>query len=782
MSKVKINNAMDIAAAVLADEQENSIAAYEYDGIELTQTDPVIMRNTLLLTIFRPCSFLILRANKDKEMEYDEFQFRVEMLFAKGIKHNNKIYKVLGASSSLKENKVWMATRDVIEAIHSYFGSAQETLAYLGIYTSNCHHGIWEIEHKIKVVDDGYKVNSNLITGDGEGYIPRDVLKEMELPDRQLQIRLHGETWIGKGTLHPHDGDTFLIPKSMIKGKGIPSNGKQYVILGIREVARALKFSSSWTLLQFFSKETIESTLPRLNEELDKLEGVLIDKKKALQFLGSVEDKERFKLESYLHAGLSPTHPWLTNRLKKHLKKRYRDLALGSAVDITGYMAAVADIPDKAICCKDKPAGEFVLTRYPIRDKMSFVKVINKPDLIDGALNGSVYVNNDTILQIDGDYDGDLLVVIDEKAFVDEVGSLAFRNGYRRLDEGTKERKNDSLELLPFVASEAVSIGNKVGYITYLINASILIEKTELIPILSKNLQMEVQSLKWETTYDRDAINKIAEELEIVETFRECKFNKKAFITHVPEVSKQYKGHPMFIPYNIVKKRFMDLNDGDDLLSFRYDIPIYDYNLTKHLSETASVVNLYNGWISDILESYREDDDKLNEALNTPITFIKSWSVSKKNERKEYACAVWSIVHKRSSGIGIGSAAFHVFENEILELLGRSPKSNPVPKERSNGRLKTLTAVGGYYSEPGQDNWTKINSFRSKVRELGRQVTVEIKQNPADNNGKDFYANNLRLGSLPKDQFSSYRDIQVGDSFNAIITQKGKAVYLHTLS
>ena len=256
MSHVKQNPAMDIAAVVLAEEQENSIAAYEFDGIEQTQAEPVIMRNTLLLTIFRPCSFLILRAKKDGEIEYDEFQARVEMLFAKGIKHNNRTYKVLGGSSSLKDGKVWMATKGVIEAIHSYFGSSQEALAYLGIYTSNCHHGIWEIEHEVKVIDDGYKVNGMLITGDGEGYIPKALFEELSMEEKQIQVRLHGEVWIGKGTLHPYDGDEFIIPKSMIKGKRIPKSGHQYFILGIREVARELKFSSSWTLLQFLSKET----------------------------------------------------------------------------------------------------------------------------------------------------------------------------------------------------------------------------------------------------------------------------------------------------------------------------------------------------------------------------------------------------------------------------------------------------------------------------------------------------------------------------------------------
>jgi hypothetical protein len=137
-----------------------------------------------------------------------------------------------------------MATKGVIQAIHSYFGSSQEALAYLGIYTSNCHHGIWETEHEIKIVDDGYKVSDKLITGDGEGYIPRAQYDELNLEQRQIQVRLHGEKWIGKGTLHPYDGDEFIIPKSMIKGKGMPKDGKQYFILGIREAARELKFSS----------------------------------------------------------------------------------------------------------------------------------------------------------------------------------------------------------------------------------------------------------------------------------------------------------------------------------------------------------------------------------------------------------------------------------------------------------------------------------------------------------------------------------------------------------
>ena len=249
----------------------------------------------------------------------------------------------------------------------------------------------------------------------------------------------------------------------------------------------------------------------------------------------------------------------------------------------------------------------------------------------------------------------------------------------------------------------------------------------------------------------------------------------------MPDVPACYMDKPLFIPYNVVKERFESLDKGKDLLSFRYDLPIYDYDIAKYQSESSSVVNLYQSWVSDIIESYGEDDDSINDALSAPISFLERWSLSKTKDRNGYACSIWALVHRRSNGVGIGSAAFHVFEDEILQLLGKEPKLNTTAHVKPNGLIKTLTAVGGYYDMPGGDSWSKLNTFRQKVKEMGRQVTVEVKQNPVDEYGKDFFVDSLRLGSLPKDQFALYGDIQVGDSFEAIITQKSKALYLHTL-
>ena len=49
MSHIKQNNAMDIVATVLAKQQENSIAGYDFNGIELTQSDSLIMGISLIM-------------------------------------------------------------------------------------------------------------------------------------------------------------------------------------------------------------------------------------------------------------------------------------------------------------------------------------------------------------------------------------------------------------------------------------------------------------------------------------------------------------------------------------------------------------------------------------------------------------------------------------------------------------------------------------------------------------------------------------------------------------
>ena len=55
---MKNTKIMDIVCDILEDQQQNSIDCYEFNGIDLTLTESIRMQSTILLTLFRPCSFV----------------------------------------------------------------------------------------------------------------------------------------------------------------------------------------------------------------------------------------------------------------------------------------------------------------------------------------------------------------------------------------------------------------------------------------------------------------------------------------------------------------------------------------------------------------------------------------------------------------------------------------------------------------------------------------------------------------------------------------------------
>jgi hypothetical protein len=276
-------------------------------------------------------------------------------------------------------------------------------------------------------------------------------------------------------------------------------------------------------------------------------------------------------------------------------------------------------------------------------------------------------------------------------------------------------------------------------------------------------------------------LNELAKELEVMDVYRECKFNKSSFITHIPCIDEGYVGHYLFEPYRIVESRFKSIYPNRDLLHYRYNVPLHNYDTSACYEEVSSVQRLFNGWISDILQEYKAEDSDPTEALQAPINFLREWSASKLENRKEYAVAVWSATHIRKSG-SIGSFAFHCFEDEMLELIQECEgESQPISTQPVPSELKTLRAVGGYFSLSGSDISDKLRRFKSKVKSIGRTAVVEIKPNDVDPQGLDFHVGEIRLGSLPKDMFDQYSHLQIGDTFESMISFSGKVVYLHTI-
>ena len=191
-------NIQTILNTVIQEEKDNTIQSYTYDGLEIQQSERVIMRNTLLLHLFNADSFLTLRCKKHPEVEYDSFRNSLEMLFISGISHEGRLYKLLGAGSSLKDGKVLLSTEDVITTLQPQFSNCAELLSYMGIYTSSNSFGIYDLEYSLSLMDQEYQ-SGGIISSDGLGFIPISLIEELNLPIRQLQIRIVGNNWQCKG-------------------------------------------------------------------------------------------------------------------------------------------------------------------------------------------------------------------------------------------------------------------------------------------------------------------------------------------------------------------------------------------------------------------------------------------------------------------------------------------------------------------------------------------------------------------------------------------------------
>jgi hypothetical protein len=751
-----------------------SVPVFTYDGRgEPVMKGEVSVRATLLETLFDPSQVAILEVRRDPEVDRDVFNYRLECILARGISHRGKTFRILGGSSSIKDGKLWLGTEEVRRAIHRYFLSAQEALTYFGIFTSGCYHGIHELTRDIRVVPDG-----ELGTGDGMGFIPRPLVLELVGMERQVQVRLVGKDWLAKGTLHPHDGREIILPQSMIKGKDMPVSGRCTFHLGIRDIAATRPYGSNFTILQWFDRETITRLIPAVEQALADLQGVLSDREKALAFLGRLaeDSEERTTLERFLKAGVPPTHRWIHARLKELLRKRYIQLALGGAVDLQGAMTAYKDLPSGRVCMPDLPEGPCVVSRYPVRDRLSFLAAINDHDLVSGALPGSIYIGPDDLKQLDGDYDGDYCIVTQDEAVLDAVWRNDWTEGYERLPEGTKTRKKDPLEMLPFAAVEA--LGNAVGYITYLITSAVLNDREDLVPALSLNLQLEVQGIKWSTRADRKFLKSVADVLEIPELFRRLNTDRRLFVKELPELSPELADRPMFRVFATVMEHWQVL-DGipRDLPYFKALVPLREIP-DELLEETRSVVSLYNSWVSELITAAGEKEPD----LTAPIEFIRSWGASKQENREAWATALWHIVHASRSPISTGSAAFHAFEDVMATLIKHRPGPAPTreTEDLHRANLHSVPCVGGYYSMPGSSTGERIRTFRAAVRNLGRIAEVSVAPNELDPEGCDFVAGDLRLGSLPRD-YRHLRPFRVGDTFQAYITCGHRALYLHII-
>ncbi|MCB2213001.1 hypothetical protein KQI52_12885 [bacterium] len=783
------------ARGIARDVHSMMVASYKFDGTTCKPLPAITLRDTIAAKLVEPENLLRVQLVYPEDGPDDRWYASCEALLGGGIEHRGKRYKILGASSSLKKGNVWLATDDVREKLHPYFITSQEALAYLGILFSGCHHGIHRLEGvRGMVVDDGVHD-----TADGMGYVSREFLRRMGLPERQIQVRFVGDQagaqWLGKGTLLPADlpdGRDFILPKSMVKGAGSPPEGAWTCWFGLRDIAKTRRYRSSFTYAQWFDDPTLESVWPVVEHRLEVIKGALSDRDKALRFLGLLHvdsmDPARSKAEAFLEAGIEPDHPWLQRQLRTMMRRSFVDLALGGGIELTGRMGAwTPDLPEGVICAPDLSAGPVVLSRFPIRDPHSFVPVWNEPDAVPDAPPGTVFVNDQDCQQLDGDYDGDMFTVCTQPAILEAVTSPDWYSDYRRQDVPPKKRRKDPLTSLPYVAVE--SIGGAIGTYSYAIAGALHSGQPEKIAPLSAALQAEVQSLKWTTRGDRALLDDPA--LAIPQFIADAKNDSDLFDRKAETV----EGDTALVrQYNRVVRAWSDdLPATRPLVQFKHHVPIWKVPAAlHHVEEAKAVVLTYNRWIASILQQMKNPSQ---DDLTGPIGFLEAWDQSKTVDRDAWGAALWHVVHGTRADT-TGSAAFHAFTEELLALIAdtanlpapmRQTQAKPAsdaeqshtedgegagqaPSTRTPGDPNVIPLVGGL--KVADDD----QGFRRFIYKLSDAGTVNLRTAAGNGSGPGFYAGDRFVGCVPKDHLL-YGSIPDGLTFPARLQLRGRTVY-----
>ncbi|MCB2211764.1 hypothetical protein KQI52_06595 [bacterium] len=842
-------DARSIAKAV----HETMVASYSFDGTTVKPLPAIVLRDTIAAMLVEPDDLLRVQLTYPETGPDDRWYAACEALLGGGIEHKGQRYFVLGGSSSLKKGVLWCATDTVRKRLHRYFTTAQEALSYLGVFFSGCHQGIHRLEGvQGIVVDDG-----EFGTADGMGFINSTLLEKLGLSRSQLQVRLvsdvAGEEWMAKGTLLPlregkiakippqNHGDLddlgdvdFILPRSMLKGKGTPPKDQPWTVwFGIRDIAKTRRYASSFSIAQWFDDHTLEAVWSVAEQRLDVIKGALSNRDNALRFLGldrAVQsegvqshgqasrtqdiDPARTKTEAFLEAGVEPDHPWLQRQLVQLMRRSFVEVALGGGIELTGRMGAWADLPDGVICACDLPEGPVVLSRYPVRDPHSIQAVWNEPTALESALPGTIYLNNEDALQLDGDFDGDYYIVCTQEAVVDAVSSPSWYPDFRREDAPPKNRLADPLTALPFVAVS--SLGNRIGTITYAISGALHSGKIakvaniannhwreagdvdlhdecvrmQRIAKLSASLQAEVQSLKWDTKADRHLLDDKG--LTIPDYIANAKTDHDLFVRHAAVVEGDF---PLIRNYNRVARAWVhDLPATRNLLEFKSHIPIWKVPSTlDHVEEAKAVAVTYNRWIASILQQVKEPtmDD-----LAGPIGFLEAWDRSKTDDRPGWAAALWHVVHGTRADT-TGSAAFHAFTEELVTLIADTAQL-PVPELQSGITQCTATLQAGPDPSSASDQpqtWISGDpvtiplvgalaaagdnaaSVRTVLQKLMSDGPVVIRTVSRVDYGTAFQHDNQFLGSIPQDHLL-FGSVPAGLQFAARLAIRGRTVYL----
>jgi len=444
------------------------------------------------------------------------------------------------------------------------------------------------------------------------------------------------------------------------------------VVFGIREVSRTLELHSSYTLIEHAPWESIQlEVVPLAMEQARKLRSACDGGKydEVIELLGSShaqgpwEESNESEYTSAEHtvveavlkvdsSGYLIKHPYINNALNRLLAKWAFKLCTAGGFKIPGFaladdgflglyqgrVVAASDwMPqDRAIGSVSCTRG--LVVRYPIRmfeDLLPVTRVSTEEaallvtqaveeqngssmdyaaavDLVERQikLDGTLILNSETAAKNGGDFDFDLVAVVEGDRFPRFVESRFAHQGWHEKGKTKRTKKQSPWWNLALVANQAK--GNQIGSITDLKTSCYAAGFREEGYQLVDELQHALDSLKWGTEVNQQLVAEIRQKVPLAPWLQ---FKDKERISDLPVHLDVSPTDRIGYLYNLARKEVEDF--------FSAKLPIADFhglisgeNFTREMSQECRLVNrIYAEEIGKLIKEKEALDEALAKAI-----------------------------------------------------------------------------------------------------------------------------------------------------------------------
>jgi hypothetical protein len=323
-------------------------------------------------------------------------------------------------------------------------------------------------------------------------------------------------------------------------------------------------------------------------------------------------------------------------------------------------------------------------------------------------LEGTFTLHSETAAKNGGDFDFDLVAVVEGDRFRRFVDSRFVHQGTHEKGKSKRTKKQSPWWNLALVANQAK--GNQIGSITDLKTSCYAAGFTGEAYQLVDELQHALDSLKWGTEVNQQLVGEIRQKVPAAPWLQ---LKDKERVSDMPVHVEVLPTDKIGYLYNLARKEVEDF--------FSAKLPIADFHglitgehFTREMSQECRLVNrIYAEEVGKLIkekqvldealakaeaeyQARRNDQATRNEArtgrnaarsavhankersreeFQALRSIVRAWGDGKKQNRRGWCQSLHAII---CAGKGNGSLLFHAFPQEIIDKIAEETGSRPV--------------------------------------------------------------------------------------------------------